>query len=183
MSTLLERLHRDHIILRRLLDLLTSQLDAFFAGRESNFDLKIELLDFIEHYAEQIHHPTEDLIFQVAKNRCSEDGGLFERIGDQHRDLEALTHRFRETLEGVVQGEVMPREEVEVRGREFVALQRQHIDQEEQEIFPLLEKCLIAEDWESLLAEAPLGEDELFSREDFARFRGLIEFLSDHGNE
>ncbi|MBL3601659.1 MAG: hemerythrin domain-containing protein [gamma proteobacterium endosymbiont of Lamellibrachia anaximandri] len=183
MSTLLERLHRDHAILRRLLDLLSSQLDDFFAGRESNFDLKIELLDFIEHYAEQIHHRTEDLIFQVAKNRCPEDGELFERIGGQHHDLEAMTRRFRETLEGVIQGEVMPREEVEVRGREFVALQRQHIDQEEQEIFPLLEKCLAAEDWETLLTEVPLGEDVLFSREDFARFRGLIEFLSGHGNE
>ena len=59
MHRLLERLSRDHVNLERILDLLSLQLDHFCAGRESNFDLKCELLEYIETYADQGHHPLE----------------------------------------------------------------------------------------------------------------------------
>ena len=62
MSQLLEKLRHDHENLARLLDLLSAQLDDLYAGDESNFDLKIEMLDYIEHYAEQYHHPAEEKI-------------------------------------------------------------------------------------------------------------------------
>ncbi len=65
-TVLLERLHRDHINLARLLDLLERELNEFYAGRESDFDLKVEMLEYIECYAELIHHPTEDRIFEAA---------------------------------------------------------------------------------------------------------------------
>ena len=130
----------DHVNLLRLLDLLSKELDAFYAGEESNFDLKIELLDYIEHYAEQVHHPTEDLLHQAVLPQVEQGDSLLQRLSRQHGELIGMAKRFRETLEGIVQGEVMNREEVETRGREFIALQRQHVNLEEEEVFPLLEE-------------------------------------------
>ncbi len=57
MHYLMEKLQKDHRNLEKILDLLTSQLDQFLAGRESDFDLKIELLEYMEAYADQGHHP------------------------------------------------------------------------------------------------------------------------------
>jgi hemerythrin-like domain-containing protein len=185
MSQLLEKLHRDHKNLDRLLDLLSAQLDALFAGKESDFDLKIELLDYIEHYAEQHHHPTEDEINKVAfaKPAMQEHGALYERINREHEALLGMARLFRETLEGIMQGEVMRREEVETRGREFIALQRQHIDLEEHEIFPLVEKVLSEKEWEKLEQKIPHMDDPVFHRQDYNRFRSLIDYLEMHESE
>jgi hemerythrin-like domain-containing protein len=175
--TVLDKLKRDHINLKRLLDLLSQELDAFFAGEESNFDLKIELLDYIEHYAEQVHHPTEDLIYQFALPKVAKGEALLQRLSREHGDLVGAARRFRETLEGIVQGEVMTREEVETRGREFVALQRQHIDLEDHEVFPLLEQTLTQAQWNEISVKAPKDEDPIFSWQDYNRFRSLIDYL------
>ncbi|MET0071503.1 MAG: hemerythrin domain-containing protein [Candidatus Thiodiazotropha sp.] len=185
MRPLLEKLHKDHINLARLLDLMSHELDALSAGHEANFDLKIEMLDYVEHYAEQSHHPTEDQINKVAfrKKSMKEHKPLYERITKEHVDLIGLARNYRKTLEGAMQGEVLLREEVETRGREFVALQRQHIDLEEQEVFPLVESVLSDKDWQKLEAEIAHGEDPLFNRQDYNRFRSLIDYLQAHEDE
>jgi len=182
MSQLLDKLHRDHMNLSHLLDLLSGQLDAFFAGNESDFDLKIEMLDYIEHYAEQHHHPTEDAICKCAfaKPELEEHLPLFERITREHEALLGMARRFRETLEGVMQGEVLLRDEVETRGREFIALQRQHIDLEEQELFPLLDRSLDDKEWARLENQITHMDDPVFHLQDYNRFRSLIDYLEDH---
>lgn len=185
MRPLLEKLHKDHINLARLLDLMSSELDALSAGHEANFDLKIEMLDYIEHYAEQSHHPTEDQINKIAfkKKAMLQHKALYERVCKEHGELIGLARNYRKTLEGAIQGEVLLREEVETRGREFVALQRQHIDLEENELFPLIEQALSDKDWQKLDKEITHADDPLFHRQDFNRFRSLIDYLKAHEGE
>jgi hemerythrin-like domain-containing protein len=185
MNPLLEKLHRDHINLAHLLDLLSAQLDALFAGHESDFDLKIEMLDYIEHYAEQIHHPTEDKIMEAVfkKADLQDYQGVHERILREHDALLGMARRFRETLEGVMQGTVLPRDEVELRGREFIALQRQHIDIEEKELFPLMDGVLSEKEVEKLEQKIPHMDDPVFHRQDYNRFRSLIDYLEMHEND
>ena len=124
MHRVLERLHRDHVNLERLLNLLESQLNEFYEGRESDFDLKAELLEYIECYAELVHHPTEERMFAVAEQRLGDKRALVEKLQDQHVRLVGSARKFRQSLEGVVQGAVLSRDELEIEGREFIALQR-----------------------------------------------------------
>ncbi len=174
---ILDKLRRDHVNLLRLLDLLSKELDSLSAGEESNFDLKIELLDYIEHYAEQVHHPTEDLLYNAVLPETEEGENLLMRLGREHGELIGMARRFRETLEGIVQGEVLTREEVDTRGREFLALQRQHVKLEEDEVFPILEDRLTKEKWQELESKAPKDEDPVFSWQNYNRFRSLIDYL------
>ena len=182
MSHLLDKLHRDHDNLAHLLDLLSAQLDALYAGQESDFDLKIEMLDYIEHYAEQYHHPAEEKIIELAGRKpvMREHQAMSERVSREHEGLIGMARRFRETLEGIMQGEVLRRDEVEVRGREFIALQRQHIALEDQELFPLLEANLNEREWAWLEKEIPHMDDPVFQRQDYNRFRSLIDYLEQH---
>ncbi|MGD8910889.1 MAG: hemerythrin domain-containing protein [Chromatiales bacterium] len=185
MNPLLEKLHQDHMNLSHLLDLLSAQLDALFAGHESDFDLKIEMLDYIEHYAEQYHHATEDKIMEAVfkKPDLQDYQGVHERVLREHEALLGLARRFRETLEGVMQGTVLPRDEVELRGREFIALQRQHIDLEEQELFPLMDSVLSEKEVAKLEQKVPHMDDPVFQLQDYNRFRSLIDYLELHENE
>jgi hemerythrin-like domain-containing protein len=179
MHSLLERLHRDHINLARLLDLLERELNEFYAGRESDFDLVVEMLEYIECYAELIHHPTEDRIFEAAQGRLGDKQALLEKLHQQHGLLVGLSKKFRRNLEGVVQGAVIGREELEIEGREFIALQRQHLDLEEQEMFPALDASLETEDWERIAGEVPKHDDPVFGERDPNRFRLLYQYLNE----
>ncbi|TVO69863.1 hemerythrin domain-containing protein [Sedimenticola selenatireducens] len=185
MHYLLEKLHRDHRNLEKILDLLTSQLDHFLAGRESDFDLKIELLEYMEAYADQGHHPLENVIFTIAKPLVGERAELMDRLMTQHQMLGQLTRTFRNSLENIFQGGVMSRDELEVQGREFIALQRQHLSLEEQEAFPMLDEILQESDWAKIIEQSPNHDDPVFDKPDKLRFQTLFEYLSkaEHNGE
>ena len=183
MHSLLEKLGRDHKNLERILELLTLQLDHFFAGRESNFDLKIELLEYLETYADLGHHPLEDVIFTVGKKRFGDKVELLERLQSQHNDLTMLTRKFRQSLENILQGGVMTREELETEGREFVALQRLHLDLEENEVFPMLDRLLTDEDWAEIERNNPRHDDPVFEAPDKIRFQTLFSYLEKSESE
>ena len=177
MHPLLERLHRDHVNLARLLDLLERELNAFYAGEESDFDLKVELLEYVECYAELIHHPTEDRIFEAARDRLEGKQDLLDKLHQQHGSLVGLTRKFRRNLEGVMQGAVIGREELEIEGREYIALQRQHMNWEELDLFPALSLLLSDEEWERIAADVPKYDDPVFGVRDPNRFRVLYHYL------
>ena len=179
MHQLLEKLQRDHRNLEKILDLLTSQIDHFLSGRESDFDLKIELLEYMEAYADQGHHPLENVIFEVARPLVGERSELMDRLMQQHTELGSMTRKFRHSLENIFQGGVMPREELEVQGREFIALQRQHLMLEEQEAFPLIDATLNEAQWAEVIERAPRQDDPVFEAPDKIRFQRLFEYLSE----
>lgn len=178
MHYLLEELHRDHRNLEKILDLLASQLDHFLAGNESDFDLKIELLEYIEAYANQGHHPLENTIFVAAKPRVGERAELMDRLMMQHQVLGQLTRTFRNSLENIFQGGVMSRDELELQGREFIALQRQHLALEEQEAFSVLDEVLQESDWAKIIAQSSDYDDPVFDKPDKIRYQTLFEYLS-----
>ena len=68
MHPLLQKLTRDHENLSRLLDVLEKQLDDFHQGQEHDLDLMCELVEYIESYEDQVHHPTEDLVYERFKS-------------------------------------------------------------------------------------------------------------------
>lgn len=183
MHSLLERLGKDHKNLERILDLLTLQLDHFYAGRESDFDLKIELLEYMETYADLGHHPLEDVIYEAGKKRIGDKVELLERLQSQHDDLTMLTRKFRQSLENILQGGVMTREELETEGREFIALQRLHLDLEENEVFPLLDKVLTDKDWTEIEKSVPRYDDPVFEAPDKIRFQTLFAYLEKSESE
>lgn len=95
MHTLLIKLEKDHQNLLKILDLLTAQMEAFFAGKESNFDLKLELLDYMTAYADLAHHPVENLIFKLAAGKAgAEKAEQLNKLEAQHEQLSQLTRSF-----------------------------------------------------------------------------------------
>ena len=173
----LEQLSRDHRNLEKILAMLTQQLDDFFAGRESDFDLKIELMEYLEAFADQGHHPLENLIYGIAQKRIKGHDELFARLARQHSNLAQLTRTFRHSLEGILREAVMSRAELETQGREYIALQHLHLALEEREVFPLLEAELTETDWAEISANLPKHDDPVFESPDQIRFQTLVNYL------
>ena len=179
MTELLDRLNREHKALARVLDLFDDLLDRFHEGSEPDYELMCEMLEYMESYSDQVHHPSEEDIFKRLRARTNANHAVLDLLTEQHLLLSQMNKRFRQSLEGIVHEEVLRRDEVEVQGRAFVKTLREHLNLEETEAFPMARDRLSASDWDELVQGAPSGEDPLSSDGDQARFRSLFRALAD----
>ncbi|BCU05352.1 cation-binding protein [Allochromatium tepidum] len=177
MHAIMTRLGQDHARLRRVLDLLEELLDRFHEGDEPDYELMDELLEYMDSYADIVHHPTEDLIFQRLIDKGVEPSEILSIPMRQHAGLSRLTKDFRQSLLGILSEEVLLREDVEAAGRALVGNQRGHLIQEEREALPLALEHLTEADWAEIEAVAPAIEDPVFGAPDPQRFKALYRQL------
>jgi hemerythrin-like domain-containing protein len=162
MHPVVQRLHRDHEHLDRVLDLLESHLDAFHDGEPIDYELVAQVLEYLADYADCVHHRLEDHLFEGLKERPDALGALVRQVMSQHPHLSARTRQFQRTAEGVVQDAVVTREEFEQQARAFLGLQREHLRLEEQRLLPQLEALLGGEALDAAAQLLPADQDPLF---------------------
>jgi hemerythrin-like domain-containing protein len=177
MTDLLERLALDHQRLDQLLALLERLLDEFRDGLEPDYELICELMEYLIDYQDQVHHPSEDLIFERVLAQEGPGHAVLHQLMQQHHSLAQMNRRFKESLEGIVHEEVLRRDDVERQGRALVAQLREHMRMEDEQAFPLARACLAESTWTELLAAAPKVEDPVFGQEDPERFRMIYRQL------
>jgi hemerythrin-like domain-containing protein len=169
-------LHQDHAQFARLMNLLERELGRFHEGIEPAFDLLIDLLDYIGNYADLVHHPAEDRLFQLLMRRTDEGREVMTSLLEQHGELATMTRKFRQDLEAITQDAVIRRDSVEQKGRDYIELQRSHLKREEREIFPLLDQHLTPEDWAGVAADLDV-QDPLRDGRVLQRYQALYDYL------
>jgi len=63
MSDTLSRWHAEHANFSKLLDLLERQVASFHDGGSPDYELMLEIMYYMTHYPDVLHHPKEDLVF------------------------------------------------------------------------------------------------------------------------
>lgn len=177
MHQVMTRIAQDHARLTQVLNMLDGLLDRFHEGVEPDYELMNELLEYMDSYADIVHHPTEDLIFQRVLETAPERSEVFEVLMRQHAGLSQVTKRFRASIEGILNEEVLLREDVEANGRELVATNRAHMLLEDTEAFPIALRTLTDADWDAIAEAAPAAEDPVFGSPDPQRFKALYKEL------
>lgn len=185
MSVLLNRLIRDHRRFERIMTLLEGLLARFQGGTEPDYALMCELLEYVVDYADQVHHPSEALIFTQLRERLGAAAApeatplnaAITELLDQHQRLEGLNRDFRNALESIVHEAVLSRAEVIEQGQTLIEFMRQHIDEEEARVFPAAQTWLTQDDWTHLEQQAPSAADPVFGKLDPLRFRALYDAL------
>ena len=81
MSDTIALWHAEHVNFAQLLDLLEGQLDLFHKGESPYYELMLDIMFYMTHYLNQLHHPKEDSAFARIK-QCAADSG---RIVDEER--------------------------------------------------------------------------------------------------
>jgi hemerythrin-like domain-containing protein len=174
----MQRLHHDHRNLARLLDLLERQVTLFGQAEAADLELMVDIMDYIENYANQVHHPTEDVVYEHLLAHAGEAADDARLLMREHAELIERTSGFRRVLEGVLQGSVESREAIEARGRSFLAEQREHMRTEEARVFPFADKVLSDGDWAEVEHAAPNFEDPLFGNQVLTRYRELFQHIT-----
>ena len=165
--------HAEHVNFVRLLDLLEKQVAAFHVGEQPNYDLMLDVVYYLRHYPDEIHHPQEDVAFARLLERDPTMKPQIDRLMQEHRVLAAAGETLLVHLDAVVADALEPRSIVEAAAATYLAYYRQHLAAEDNEVIPRAAELLTPQDWAAVAAAVPAGPDPLFGEDVEARFRKL----------
>ncbi|MDJ0653732.1 MAG: hemerythrin domain-containing protein [Xanthomonadales bacterium] len=175
MSESLLMLRLEHRNTSALLNCLEHQLTLIRSGEPMSPRLMTLAIDYFEHFPDQCHHPKEDLIYRVLRQRNPD---LAEQLGDLEEDHKRLADTTRELASAFRHpGDSPPLADILER---FLACYRGHMDAEETHFFPAALESLTANDWASINFEVFDSDDPLFDHseeEQFAELRDIINSL------
>ncbi len=170
--------HADHINFGQLLKLLESELQRLHDAGSPDYELMLDIMYYMTHYSDVLHHPKEDLMFARIKARDASVGRTVDELTAQHAQLRDMGEAMVRTLDDIVNGSIAPRERVEATARAYVAALRAHMRTEESEILPLAERLLSETDWAEIDAAIATFDDPLFGSEVHERYAGLREQIN-----
>lgn len=165
--------HAEHANFATLLGLLEGQLDRFHKGEKPDYELMLDIMFYMTHYSDVLHHPKEDLAFARIKEREVNARPLVDELTEQHARLKEFGDALVRALDDIVNGSITSRERVEVPGRAYIADFRSHMLKEETAILPLAAKLLRARDWAVIDAAIRHIDDPLFGKDGEERYAAL----------
>ena len=163
----------EHVNFSRLLDVLDGELAVFHAAGMPRYELMQDILYYMTHYSDVLHHPKEDLVFAVLKARNKDLAAVVDALTEEHPKLRALGEALVGDLDGAVNGTILPREQIGAAAREYAKCLRNHMRTEETDILPWAGKLLEDKDWSDIGRTIRHIEDPLFGSTAEARYAAL----------
>jgi hemerythrin-like domain-containing protein len=174
----LQSLHKDHVNFDRLLGLLGEQLTLLQRAGLPDFQLMLDIVDYLQNYADLYHHPKEDAIYGFHLERSTEGRAEIEFVIRQHDDLRQSTSYVRRAIDGILHGDIMLRTAFTGQLAGFIKQQGTHLDAEESYLFPLLNRRFTAADWRYIERLIPARTDPLFGDSVLKQYATLLDRIA-----
>jgi hemerythrin-like domain-containing protein len=170
--------HAEHVNFAKLLNLLESQLSLFRGGKSPDYELMLNIMFYMTHYSDVLHHPKEDLVFAKIKERDQRVAATVDELATQHAHLHKSGQELVRQLDDILNDLISSRESVEAIARDYVGSLRTHMQIEEEEILPLADTLLTTRDWSAIHAAVDHIEDPLFGKHPEGRYFALHQQIS-----
>jgi hemerythrin-like domain-containing protein len=168
----------EHEYFRRLLTLLQREVDVFHGGERPDYELMLDILNYLREYGDAFHHPREDVAFARLIERRPEMALPIARLRQEHRVIARAGERLVELLDEALDDAVLSRAEVEVAAATYLVFYGNHIDKEEETVLGAAEKALTREDWQAVRDAVSPPPDPLFGVPPQERYRQLARRLA-----
>jgi hemerythrin-like domain-containing protein len=165
--------HAEHRKFAQLLSLLERELDVFHLGEHPNYELMNDIVSYLHQFADQVHHPREDVAFARLVGRDPDIELLINRLKQEHRVITIAGDELLKYLDEASSDVLIPRAELEAAAATFLVYYRNHLNVEERKIMPLAARHLSKEDWAAVSAAVANRPDPLFGENVDVRFEEL----------
>lgn len=156
---MIERIRREHGYMVRLLAILRKKLIQLKSEEPINYTLLKDIVDYLCDHSEKTHHPKEDLIYHYFIDKYGEQDKI-SNLEAEHIVLSKTTHEFLDVVEMVLQDAVVPLDVFAQQLETFIQEQKRHLDLEEREVLPLINKTFSTSDWQYLEKKWGTQEDD-----------------------
>lgn len=168
--------HRSLIAVLQGLQLLVR--DIRDRGAEPDFDLLSLILDYVDVFPEQLHHPKEnEHLFTAVRARTAEANALLDELEREHERGEALIHALRHALARYRVGGPQAFEAFAAAVEEYLDFHWKHMRKEEDLVLPLAQRVLTDADWTAIDAAFRTNDDPLFGTHPKEEFRRLFQLI------
>lgn len=134
----------EHRLILRMIALLEKNVELLEAGRFADWNFFLDGVDFIRNYADRFHHAKEeDVLFKALV-----EGGMPEQNSPvaamllAHDQGRAFVRGMEAAAKQALSGKPAPVAEIAENARGYIALLRDHIDKEDNILYPLSERIL-----------------------------------------
>jgi len=165
--------HADHVRFARLLDALEKEIAVFHGAGTPDYERMRDVVLWLRHYADGVHHPREDAAFERMVRRDASLALPVSRLMQEHRVIAHAGEALLEQLENAANGGFAPRAELEAAAATFLVYYRNHLNTEEAHILPRAAALLDAADWAAVAAVVPLESGRAADALRAARALGL----------
>jgi hemerythrin-like domain-containing protein len=155
--------------------------DAEDSAVEPRFEVFRAMLYYIDQFPERLHHPKEDqYLFALLAARAPQTRGLVEELRAEHVMGAKLIRDLEQTVVGLEVGWADGAHAFRAAVDAYATFHWNHMRKEEQELLPLAERFLTAEDWREIDAAFAGNNDPIadLREEDFARLFSRIVSLA-----
>lgn len=167
MSDLLRRLNKDHVRLRRLMDILEAEAGRMTQDPASQAIVR-DILDYMTSYPDRFHHPLEDSLFDVLESVHAPAAASVQGLRAEHTWIRKEGRKLL-SLAGAGQ----PSTSLRSRLTRYAHRQRQHMREEEGGVFETAARTLGSWHWQQIRVRAEPGPDPLFGQVVQERYRDL----------
>ena len=165
--------HAEHVYFNHLLELLRRQLDLFHRGEQPNYPLMQDVVSYLRDYSDRFHHPREDEAFRRLASRSPDLELPLARLHQEHRVIAHAGETLLKQLDAILDGALVPREDVEMAAATYLVYYGNHMAKEEEDVLTRAAQVLTTEDWEAVRKAAPEGGDPVFGKNPLERYREL----------
>lgn len=166
--------HADHVRFTRLLDDLEAEVARFHEGGSPDYERMRDIVLWLRHYADGVHHPREDAAFERMARRDPSLALQVNRLRQEHRVIGNAGEALLERLESAANDGYAPRAELEAAAATFLVYYRNHLRSEETNILPRAAGLLGEADWAAVAAVVPPKSGRAAQALHAARTLGLI---------
>ncbi|WP_419835812.1 hemerythrin domain-containing protein [Endozoicomonas atrinae] len=186
MTTVIDRIIKDHQHMARLLDYLDYEVSGYREGSEHNPQLNIiiEALDYMHNYPDAFHHPLESRLMARLRPRLAskEERIQFDMIEDQHRQISAMTQKLVEAFNTVASDQVVPINLLLAEYTLYSELQREHMELENQFMIPAMQALLTVDDLVLVDNDLKQMSDPLFGSHLWEVYQDLYSYVTEREN-
>lgn len=174
MSDNIQILHDDHRNFARTMRLLERCMQNPDCDDDPDYALMHDLMMYMTHYPDVVHHAREDLIFLRLLELDDELREVVEQQLAEHREIANRGQALVSSLNQVLSGEVISREELDEALLSYISLEREHMRREEAKLLPLAAQLMNSDDWDEVDRQLALRPDPLFGPSVQNQFQHLL---------
>lgn len=150
-----EILMDEHRTIERMLDVLEAAAKRLSSGQDVAPDIFLQAADFIKNYADGCHHNKEEDVLFVAlvDHGMSREEGPVAVMLAEHVEGRRLTGAMRAAAEQMQSGDPAAAARVVENALGYVTLLRQHIQKEDQILFPMSDRTIPVDQHQAVNAD------------------------------
>jgi hemerythrin-like domain-containing protein len=157
-----DALVREHRLIKRMLTLLEERARLTERGEYRDWMFYLNGVDFIRSYADRFHHAKEeDVLFEaLVRNGMPRENSPVAAMLLEHNHGRGFVRGMEKAAKLALSGDIGAEKELAVNALAYVELLREHIDKEDDILYPLAERVIPEEMRHEIVARYARAEGE-----------------------